>query len=117
MAILINDECINCGACQVECPNTAIYEDGTLWTMAEGTQLSGIVKTVNGKHAAEEEQEPVGIGMDYYYIAPDKCTECVGFNPEPACAVACPVDACQPDENHVESQQELEAKKKRLHKE
>jgi len=26
MAIIITDECINCGACEPECPNTAIYE-------------------------------------------------------------------------------------------
>ena len=26
MAIIITDECINCGACEAECPNTAIYE-------------------------------------------------------------------------------------------
>ena len=26
MAIIITDECINCGACEQECPNTAILE-------------------------------------------------------------------------------------------
>ena len=29
MAIKITDECINCGACEPECPNTAIYEGGS----------------------------------------------------------------------------------------
>jgi len=28
MAIMINEECISCGACQSECPNTAIYPGG-----------------------------------------------------------------------------------------
>ena len=28
MAIKITDECINCGACEPECPNNAIYEGG-----------------------------------------------------------------------------------------
>ncbi|MEC5165361.1 NAD-dependent dihydropyrimidine dehydrogenase PreA subunit [Flavobacterium sp. PL11] len=28
MAIIITDECINCGACEPECPNNAIYEGG-----------------------------------------------------------------------------------------
>jgi len=35
MAIKITDECINCGACEPECPNTAIYEasyDGSIQT-------------------------------------------------------------------------------------
>ncbi len=31
MAIMITDECINCGACEPECPNTAIYEGGANW--------------------------------------------------------------------------------------
>ena len=26
MAIIITDECINCGACEPECPNDAIYQ-------------------------------------------------------------------------------------------
>lgn len=85
--------------------------------MAEGTQLSGLVETINGKIDAKSEQEPIGIGDTVFYIAPDKCTECVGFNPEPACASVCPVDCCEPDEDRVESQEELEAKKKWLHNE
>ena len=117
MAIKITDECINCNQCLAECPNTAIYEEGALWSMAEGTNLKDQVETINGSVDAEAEQEPIGIGMDYFYIAPDKCTECIGFNPEPACAAVCPMDCCVPDEDHEESQKELEAKKKRLHDE
>ncbi len=33
MAIMITSECINCGACEPECPNTAIYEGGNNWTL------------------------------------------------------------------------------------
>ena len=39
MAIKITDECINCGACEPECPNTAIYEGGAEWKFSEGTSL------------------------------------------------------------------------------
>ena len=42
MAILITDECINCGACEPECPNTAIYEGGIEWSMAAGTSLTEV---------------------------------------------------------------------------
>ena len=36
MAIYINaDDCINCGACEPECPNTAIYEGGTVWSLGD----------------------------------------------------------------------------------
>ena len=41
-------------------------------------------------------QEPVS--DEYYFIAPDKCTECIGFHEEPQCAAVCPVDCCVPDD-------------------
>src|SRR6185503_10252796 len=31
MATVITSECINCGACEPECPNTAIYQGGVEW--------------------------------------------------------------------------------------
>ena len=43
MAIIITDECINCGACEPECPNTAIYEGADDWRYKDGTSLSGKV--------------------------------------------------------------------------
>ncbi|MCF3109061.1 4Fe-4S binding protein [Niabella sp. CC-SYL272] len=36
MAIKITEECINCGACEPECPNNAIYEGGVEWTISDG---------------------------------------------------------------------------------
>jgi ferredoxin len=116
MAIKITDDCINCFACIAECPNTAIYEEGTLWTMAEGTTVSGQTSTIVGSIDAQEEQEPIGIGDQYFYIAPDKCTECVGFHPEPMCAIACPTDACVPDDDRQETEEVLLAKKDSLHR-
>ncbi len=80
MALMINEECISCGACEPECPNNAISE-----------------------------------GPERYVIDPSRCTECVGFYDEPQCASVCPVDACVPDPSHVESREELLAKKKRIH--
>ena len=41
MAIIITDECINCGACEPECPNTAIYEGADDWRYSDGTSLVG----------------------------------------------------------------------------
>ena len=49
MAIIITDECINCGACEPECPNTAIYEGADDWRYADGTSLSGKIVLPNGK--------------------------------------------------------------------
>ena len=116
MAIIITEDCINCGACEPECPNNAIYEGGVEWRLSDGTALSGEVTLPSGATMdADAENEP--LDMDIYYIVPDKCTECQGFHDEPQCAAVCPVDCCVPDENHVESEEELLAKKAFLHAE
>ncbi|MFZ9451713.1 MAG: 4Fe-4S binding protein, partial [Bacteroidia bacterium] len=44
MAIKITDDCINCGACEPECPNNAIYEGGSEWRFADGTGVKGPYK-------------------------------------------------------------------------
>lgn len=114
MAIIITDECINCGACEPECPNNAIYEGGAEWRMSDGTSLKGMVTMPAGKeYNADEDIDPVD--MDVYYIVPDKCTECKGFHDEPQCAAVCPVDCCIDDEDVRESDEDLLAKKDFLH--
>ena len=114
MAIIITDECINCGACEPECPNTAIYEAAENWTFSEGTALVGTVHLENGEiRKVDEVQEPVS--DEFYYIVPDKCTECKGFHEEPQCAAVCPVDCCVPDDEHVETEEQLFKKQKFLH--
>ena len=114
MAIIITDECINCGACEPECPNTAIYEGADDWKYADGTDLSGNIVLPNGKSAnADEDQEPVS--DEIYYIVADKCTECKGFHEEPQCAAVCPVDCCVPDEDNVESEEVLLEKQAFMH--
>ena len=105
MAIMITQECINCGACEPECPNTAIYEGGVSWELA-------------GKTYDSENPAPSGAlgfySADFFYIVPDKCTECKGFHDEPQCAAVCPVDCCIPDPNHVEDETTLLSRKEYL---
>ena len=113
MAIIITDECINCGACEPECPNTAIYEGADQWRYSDGTSLKGVVETAEGLFVAHEAQMPVS--DEFYYIVPSKCTECKGFHEEPQCAAVCPVDCCVPDENVVETEAELLEKQSFLH--
>ena len=84
MATIITDECINCGVCEPECPNTAI-DDGS------------------------------NEDLDYYYIDPELCTECVGFLGEEACQEVCPVDCCIPDEDIPETEEVLLARAVALH--
>ena len=91
MAIIITDECINCGACEPECPNNAIYEGAVDWKASDGTSLKGTVTLKSGLTMdANAPQRPVSDDV-------------------------CPVDCCVPDDNHVETDAELLGKKAFLH--
>ncbi|MFI5134621.1 MAG: 4Fe-4S dicluster domain-containing protein [Chitinophagales bacterium] len=114
MAIHITSECINCGACEPECPNNAIYEGGAEWAMSDGTTLKGPYTLIDGSTVDAEQKFPA-VADDVYYIVPNKCTECTGFHEEPQCAAVCPVDCCVPDPEHVETKEELLARKEKLH--
>ena len=114
MAIMITDECINCGACEPECPNNAIYEGGAEWRLADGTSLHGTMTTPMGNtYDADAANTPKT--MDVYFIVTDKCTECTGFHDEPQCAAVCPVDCCVDDPDFRESKEALMAKKQFMH--
>ena len=104
MAIRITDDCINCEACEPECPNNAIYAPDEVWKMSDGTNVDDDVGREDG-----------GFSDEFFYIATDKCTECIGFHEEPQCAAVCPVDCCVDDEDNVETDDELLAKKDKLH--
>ncbi len=82
MSTKITEECINCGACEPECPNQAITQ-----------------------------------GPDIFVIDAARCTECVGFHGEEACAAVCPVDCCIPDTNNEEKEAVLYERAKVLHPE
>jgi len=97
VATVITSECINCGACEPECPNAAIYQSGIEW------ELDG--------------QRHAPISIDVFYIVPEKCTECVGFYEQEACAAVCPVDCCVPDPNMPESEDVLIERARKLHPE
>jgi ferredoxin len=97
MATTITSECINCGACEPECPNTAIYAGGVPW------ELNGATSPA--------------IAQDIYYIVPSKCTECVGFHDHEACAAVCPVDCCIPDPANLETEAVLLQRARELHPE
>ncbi len=70
------------------------------------------------KVIGESDASPAGatgfFSNDYFYIVPDKCTECVGFHDEPQCAAVCPVDCCVPDPQRVEDKDALMKKKEYL---
>lgn len=95
MPTMITEECINCGNCVRECPNTAIYEGGTPFEL-------------HGAHHP-------ALRDDVFYIVTDKCTDCVGFFTERQCAEVCPVDCCVPDPSCPQSEVELLAKVQAMH--
>jgi ferredoxin len=115
MAITITEECINCGACEPECPNNAIYEGGAEWRYSEGTSLEGAYTGQNSGNTVDVDEPNTPVSMDLYYIVTDKCTECVGFHDEPQCAAVCPVDCCVDDPDWRETEDELLAKKEQMH--
>ena len=81
-----------------------------------GTSLEGQIVLPNGKQVdADEAQIP--ISDEYYFIVPDKCTECMGFHEEPQCAAVCPVDCCVPDENNIETEEIFLGKQRFMHPE
>ena len=114
MAIHITEDCINCGACEPECPNNAIYEGGVEWAFADGTTVRGPVTMLDGT-VTDAEAKHGPLAEDIYYIVPEKCTECMGFHEEPQCAAVCPVDCCLPDPEHRETEEQLLAKKAKMH--
>jgi ferredoxin len=95
MATIITQECINCGACEPECPNTAIYQGGVEYDLA------------GAKRPA--------LQGEIFYIVPEKCTECVGFFDYEACAAVCPVDCCVTDPDRPETEDALMARARELH--
>jgi ferredoxin len=95
MATIITTECINCGACEPECPNTAIYQGGVEYDW-------------DGKKNA-------AISAEFFFIVPEKCTECVGFYDYEACAAVCPVDCCVTDPDRPEPEDVLLVRARELH--
>lgn len=105
MAYLITADCINCNACEAECPNDAIYEGGTEWVLAGKT------------YGEDQRPDSMADGFwsaEHFYVVPEKCTECKGFFDEPQCVAVCPVDCCIPDPSREESTDVLLKRKEYL---
>ena len=94
MAVMITEDCIDCNACEAECPNTAIYSGGEPYYYDGETREA--------------------LSEDLTYIVPEKCTECVGYYDEPQCIESCPTEAIVKDERYVETEDVLMAKKDSL---
>ncbi|WGH26157.1 MAG: 4Fe-4S dicluster domain-containing protein [Candidatus Shikimatogenerans bostrichidophilus] len=114
MSLKITKDCINCGACELECPNKAIYEGGKKWSLSEGTNIKKKYVYINNKKIYKNKKYSPK-SNNIYYIVKEKCTECIGFYKVPQCSLICPVDCCIKDNNNKENIKYLLKKKKILH--
>lgn len=117
MALIITEACINCSACEPECPNQAIYAPSEKWKYSDGTLLKGTVDFPYGNagQGVIVSEPNVALSDSIYFIVPEKCTECVGFHEQPQCAAICPENCCVKDPEFVENKEELLSKKEFLH--
>ena len=68
-----------------------------------------------GACESECPNKAISEGDTTYKIDPEKCSECVGANPNSKCAEVCPVDACVPDPARKETREQLLAKWQKIH--
>ena len=66
---------------------------------------------------AECPNQAISEGALGFEIAPERCSECVGFHNEEQCAAVCPVDCCIPDPERVEQEPALLERARKLHPE
>ena len=81
MEYYINEECINCGACMIECPQNAVSEP-----IKNLIGYNLISKTVSSIH---------------YFIVSQLCDKCISFS-SPKCIEVCPMDAIQSNDFKIE---------------
>lgn len=82
MALIITDDCINCSACEAECPAKAIFP------MAKCGDRKDTM-FINNKFLKNG-----FISFEHYYIDMRKCNECSGTYLTPRCNEVCPVSCC-----------------------
>jgi ferredoxin len=74
MAIIIT--VIKCGACEPECPNTAIYEGADDWRYKDGTKLKGKIILPDG---TEVDSVKLKLQFQMKYITSYQENECKVF--------------------------------------
>ncbi len=89
MSVHITDDCINCSACETECPVHAIMPKLNVQNILNGKRP----KYLNNLFMAKYYQS-----FDHYYIIPSKCNECQNVYATPRCNAVCPVSSCIADE-------------------
>ncbi len=82
MSIIITDDCINCSACEAECPVHAVYPKLVCEHKPEDLFINNKA-LVTGFASG-----------DHYFVNPYLCNGCEGIFDEPRCNSVCPVSCC-----------------------
>ena len=90
MAIKITDECINCGACEPECPNTAIYEGGAEWKFSEGTSLKGPYTGKNSMITVDSDNPNEPVDWTFILLSPTNVQSVKDFMKNPSVQLFAP---------------------------
>lgn len=91
MSLIITDDCINCSACETECPVRAIFPK------SEDNDTSGLF--INNNYINN-----CFISESHYYINAGKCNECAGYYSLPRCNMVCPVSCCLTEDDFFEEE-------------
>lgn len=86
--VFITDDCINCSACEAECPKNAVYPKLKL---EDKSGFGGLF--INNSFLRDG-----FVSEKHYFVNPYICNCCEGIYPEPRCNEVCPVSCCISDE-------------------
>ncbi len=86
MSVKITDDCINCSACETECPAGAV--------MAKLKDPGNRSLYINNIFLTKS-----WASYDHYFINPYQCNNCEGYFAAPRCNVVCPVSCCITEED------------------
>lgn len=92
MSLRITHDCINCGACEIECPQLAVFPKKKVRKNNEQLYLIDLF----GKNEF--------VSSVHFYIDPLKCNNCEGFYPAPRCIEVCPLPCCLTESDFDESE-------------
>ena len=82
MSYIISDDCINCGACEIECPQNAVHP-GIRSRGVKNPVFTNNMLLFNGF-----------IPSEHFYVDQYKCNNCEGFYLSVRCNEVCPVSCC-----------------------
>jgi ferredoxin len=85
LSVKITNDCINCSACETECPTGAVLPR----LKDPGNRSLFINNNFLAKSWAS---------YDHYFINPYTCNDCEGFYTSPRCNKVCPVSCCIAEE-------------------